>query len=69
MNSYFSQGQDGALDLLKALQDLPVTLEILTKTRVGMTVNTLRKSSSDEEVISLSKSLIKSWKKFLTGTS
>lgn len=34
-----------------------------------MTVNTLRKSSSDEEVISLSKSLIKSWKKFLTGTA
>lgn len=33
-----------------------------------MTVNTLRKSSTDEEVISLSKSLIKSWKKFLTGT-
>lgn len=30
-----------------------------------MTVNTLRKSSSDDEVISLSKSLIKSWKKFL----
>ncbi|KAK7576037.1 hypothetical protein V9T40_012323 [Parthenolecanium corni] len=62
-------GQDGALDLLKTLQDLPVNLDILTKTRIGMTVNTLRKSSSDEEVISLSKSLIKSWKKFLTGNN
>lgn len=32
-----------------------------------MTVNALRKSSSDEEVISLSKTLIKNWKKFLSG--
>ncbi|KAL0131113.1 hypothetical protein PUN28_002596 [Cardiocondyla obscurior] len=30
-----------------------------------MTVNALRKSSRDEEVISLSKTLIKNWKKFL----
>lgn len=55
------------MDLLKALQELPVNLEILTKTRIGMTVNALRKSSSDEEVISLSKTLIKHWKKFLSG--
>jgi len=54
-----------SLDLLKVLQTLPVTLDILTKTRIGMTVNELRKSSSDEEVISLSKTLIKNWKKFL----
>ncbi|XP_016842717.1 transcription elongation factor S-II isoform X2 [Nasonia vitripennis] len=33
-----------------------------------MTVNALRKSSKDEEVISLSKTLIKNWKKFLSGT-
>lgn len=31
-----------------------------------MTVNALRKSSKDEEVISLSKTLIKNWKKFLS---
>ncbi|XKL60703.1 hypothetical protein PGB90_007760 [Kerria lacca] len=63
------EGEDCALDLLKTLQDLPVNLEILTKTRIGMTVNTLRKSSTDEEVIGLSKTLIKSWKKFLTGNN
>lgn len=61
------QGQEQALDLLKSLQTLPVNLEILTKTRIGMTVNALRKSSSDDEVISLSKTLIKNWKKFLSG--
>ncbi|GBM65524.1 hypothetical protein AVEN_83376-1, partial [Araneus ventricosus] len=56
-----------ALDLLKALRDLPITLDILQKTRIGMTVNSLRKSSTDDEVITLSKSLIKSWKKLLPG--
>jgi len=39
----------------------------LQKTRIGMTVNTLRKQSRDDEVVSLAKSLIKSWKKLLTG--
>lgn len=62
-------GQEQALELLKALQNLPVNLEILTKTRIGMTVNALRKSSSDDEVISLSKTLIKHWKKFLGGSN
>lgn len=54
--------------MLKALQTLSIDLDILTKTRIGMTVNDLRKNSKDEEVISLSKTLIKSWKKFLAST-
>ena len=37
----------------------------LQSTRVGMSVNALRKQSSDEEVVTLAKSLIKSWKKLL----
>ncbi|XP_054924467.1 transcription elongation factor A protein 1 isoform X2 [Dermacentor andersoni] len=60
--------QTQALDLLKNLQELPITLEILQRTRIGMTVNSLRKSSNDEEVITLAKVLIKSWKKLLSGT-
>lgn len=60
--------QEQALDLLNALKDLPITLDILQKTRIGMTVNSLRKSSSDDEVITLSKSLIKAWKKLLPDT-
>jgi len=55
------------LELLKILKGLDVNLDILTKTRIGMTVNALRKSSTDEEVISMSKTLIKNWKKFLSG--
>lgn len=62
------QGQEQALDLLKELQTLNVDLDILTKTRIGMTVNELRKCSKDDEVIGLSKTLIKNWKKFLANT-
>uniref|UniRef100_A0A1B6CUU0 Transcription elongation factor n=1 Tax=Clastoptera arizonana TaxID=38151 RepID=A0A1B6CUU0_9HEMI len=69
MSSGDGSGQEQALELLKVLQTLPVNLEILTKTRIGMTVNALRKSSSDDEVISLSKTLIKNWKKFLSGSN
>lgn len=61
--------QTQAMDLLRALQNLEINLEILTKTRIGMTVNQLRKSSRDEEVISLAKSLIKNWKKFLGNSA
>ncbi|XP_072412857.1 transcription elongation factor A protein 2-like isoform X4 [Chiloscyllium punctatum] len=38
-----------------------------TSTRVGMSVNAVRKQSTDEEVTTLAKSLIKSWKKLLDG--
>lgn len=58
---------ESSLSLLKKLSTLPIDLDILTKTRIGMTVNTLRKSSTNEEVTSLSKSLIKKWKKCLVA--
>ncbi|CAM9656830.1 unnamed protein product [Lampetra planeri] len=60
---------DGALDLLKELQAIPMTLGILKVTRVGMLVNSLRKLTKDEEVISISKILIKTWKKLLGDNS
>lgn len=60
------QGQ--ALDLLQRLGEIDMNLGILTNTRIGMTVNALRKSSSDDEVISKSKGLIKAWKKFVPPT-
>jgi len=39
-----------ALDLLNALKKIPVDLEVLQKTRIGMTVNSLRKSVDDERL-------------------
>lgn len=54
-----------ALDLLKNLGKLDINLNILTSTRIGMTVNALRKSSEDEETQTVAKSLIKAWKKLV----
>uniref|UniRef100_A0A8D0HTK0 Transcription elongation factor n=1 Tax=Sphenodon punctatus TaxID=8508 RepID=A0A8D0HTK0_SPHPU len=59
---------EGAMDLLKELKSMPITLDLLQSTRIGMSVNALRKQSADEEVISLAKSLIKSWKKLLDAS-
>ncbi|XP_038606076.1 transcription elongation factor A protein 2 isoform X1 [Tachyglossus aculeatus] len=59
---------DGAVDLLKELKSMPITLDLLQSTRIGMSVNALRKQSTDDEVISLAKSLIKSWKKLLDAS-
>uniref|UniRef100_A0A8C5QGA9 Transcription elongation factor n=1 Tax=Leptobrachium leishanense TaxID=445787 RepID=A0A8C5QGA9_9ANUR len=59
---------DGSLDLLKELKNMSVTLDLLQSTRIGMSVNALRKQSNDAEVIALSKSLIKSWKKLLDSS-
>lgn len=68
MTSDDGSGQEQALDLLKELQSLNVNLDVLTKTRIGMTVNALRKSSKDDEVITLAKVLIKNWKKFISNS-
>ncbi|KAM6981714.1 transcription elongation factor A protein 2 [Tautogolabrus adspersus] len=59
---------DGALDLLRELKNIKMSLETLQSTRVGMSVNAVRKQSSDEEVQNLAKTLIKSWKKLLDGS-
>ncbi|XP_051847417.1 transcription elongation factor A protein 1-like [Antechinus flavipes] len=59
----------GALDLLKELQNVPMTLELLQSTKIGISVNTVRKQSTDEEVTSLAKSLIKCWKKLVCEPS
>ncbi|XP_062315763.1 transcription elongation factor A protein 2 [Osmerus eperlanus] len=59
---------DGAIDLLRELKNTKMSLETLQSTRIGMSVNAVRKQSVDEEVQTLAKSLIKSWKKLLDGS-
>lgn len=54
-----------ARQLLQALQSATITLDILHKTRIGATVNSLRKSIDDPELVTISKDLIKKWKKLL----
>ncbi|KHN73247.1 Putative transcription elongation factor S-II [Toxocara canis] len=60
-----TKSMDGALELLDALSALPVNINVLTKTRIGMTINDLRKKTSDEHVSKRAKSLIKEWKNLL----
>ncbi|XP_036389358.1 transcription elongation factor A protein 2 isoform X1 [Megalops cyprinoides] len=85
---------DGAIDLLKELKNIKMSLETLQvnfrckfqprllsrilrvfvkccvaqSTRIGMSVNAVRKQSTEEDVQNLAKSLIKSWKKLLNGS-
>ncbi|XP_077431802.1 transcription elongation factor A protein 3 isoform X3 [Vanacampus margaritifer] len=57
--------QEGAMDLLKELKSFNMTLKLLQETRIGMSVNSIRKHCTDEEVIALAKVLIKEWKRLL----
>ncbi|XP_072890643.1 transcription elongation factor A protein 3 isoform X1 [Hemitrygon akajei] len=59
------RNMDGALDLLQELEGMKMTLKLLQTTRIGMSVNSIRKHCTDEEVITLAKILIKKWKKLL----
>jgi len=54
-------------ELLLQLKCLSMQLDVLEKTRVGMTINNLRKSTSDKQISQLCKDLIKSWKKLLSA--
>ncbi|XP_016893633.1 transcription elongation factor A protein 3 isoform X2 [Cynoglossus semilaevis] len=56
---------EGAMDLLKELKSFNMTLKLLQETRIGMSVNAIRKHCTDEEVIALAKILIKDWKRLL----
>lgn len=54
-----------AMNNLKKLKEMPITLDILQRTRIGMSVNVLRKASNKDDIQTLAKSLIKHWKKLL----
>uniref|UniRef100_H2UCR2 Transcription elongation factor A (SII), 3 n=1 Tax=Takifugu rubripes TaxID=31033 RepID=H2UCR2_TAKRU len=56
---------DGAMDLLRELKSFNMTLRLLQETRIGVSVNSIRKHCTDEEVIALAKVLIKDWKRLL----
>ncbi|KAI1894927.1 hypothetical protein AGOR_G00120800 [Albula goreensis] len=56
---------DGALDLLRELKGFNMTLKLLQDTRIGMSVNGVRKHCTDEQAVTLAKILIKNWKRLL----
>ena len=55
------------MDILKALKEIPISLELLQKTRIGMLVNNVRKQTTSDEVSGMAKQLIKGWKKLVPG--
>lgn len=53
-----------------AARSLQLALRVcLQETRIGMSVNGIRKHCTDEEVIALAKVLIKDWKRLLGTTT
>ncbi|KAM7538794.1 hypothetical protein Aperf_G00000054675 [Anoplocephala perfoliata] len=58
-----------ALQCLHRLQETDMNLDILTKTGIGILINTLRKKSTNAEITTLGKQLIKQWKKLVPETS
>lgn len=58
-----------ALELLRSLESVPMTLDLLQTTHIGKTVNKIRKAVDNNEVISMSKSMVKKWKKLLSSSS
>ncbi|VEL39040.1 unnamed protein product [Protopolystoma xenopodis] len=64
-NIWLPEDPDLALKYLKRLKGMNMTLDILTKTGVGIIINKIRKISENPEITSLGKNLIKQWKKLV----
>ncbi|KAF5394024.1 Transcription elongation factor S-II [Paragonimus heterotremus] len=59
--------EETALKYLRRLRGVDMTLDILTKTGVGIIINKIRKESDNPEVATLGKNIIKQWKKLVPG--
>ena len=56
-----------SIDMLNVLKNLPINLQVLQNTRIGVVVNNLRKASNSEDLGTLAKNLLKSWKRLVAG--
>ncbi len=56
-----------SIDMLNSLKKLPIDLQILKNTGIGVALNNLRKSCNSEELGTLAKSLLKNWKKLVSN--
>ncbi|XP_063810710.1 transcription elongation factor A protein 3-like isoform X2 [Pseudophryne corroboree] len=59
---------DCILDLLKELQRFQITVSLLRSTRIGVTVNKLRKQCKDREIGEIAKVIIRDWKRLLESS-
>ncbi|XP_040280233.1 transcription elongation factor A protein 3-like isoform X1 [Bufo bufo] len=62
------QSTDRILDLLKELQRFQMTVSLLRSTRIGVTVNKLKKQSKVREIGELAKVIIRDWKSLLESS-
>ena len=58
---------EAVLVLVEELAGMDVTLKILQKTKIGFTLNTVRKEATDEKVKKACKDLLKKWKNLEEG--
>jgi transcription elongation factor S-II len=56
-----------SIDMLNVLKNLQINLQLLQSTRIGVVINTLRKISNSDELGTLAKNLLKSWKKLVSN--
>ena len=54
-----------ALVLIKEMNKIDVTLELLRETKIGFTLNDVRKVATDEKLRQTCKEVLRSWKKLL----
>ncbi|KAK7495911.1 hypothetical protein BaRGS_00012901 [Batillaria attramentaria] len=57
------------LEVISILEKYPITRTTLEQTRIGKTVNELRKKIKDEKLAKRAKQLVRSWKNILDGTA
>lgn len=58
---------NNSIDMLNSLKKLPIDLQILKNTGIGVALNNLRKSCNSDELGTLAKSLLKNWKKLVSN--
>jgi transcription elongation factor S-II len=58
-----------SIDMLNCLKKLPIDLQILKNTGIGVALNNLRKNCNSEELGTLAKALLKNWKRLVSSES
>ena len=58
-----------SMDMLNTMKKLPIDLQILKNTGIGVVLNNLRRSCNSEELGTLAKNLLKNWKKLVANES
>jgi transcription elongation factor S-II len=58
-----------SIDMLNTMKKLPIDLQILKSTGIGVVLNNLRRNCNSEDLGTLAKNLLKNWKKLVASES